>query len=74
MNFNVSKLAPFAKAVVAVCGSVLIIVAAVAGIAGLFVDGVLSESELPVLLSNVTVIAAALGLPVAVYKVPNRSN
>lgn len=69
---NVNKLAPIAKAVVATIGSVITILAALSAVVALFSDGVLSPEEMNVLYSNVVVILAAIGIPVAVYQVPNK--
>lgn len=60
MNFNVKKLAPYAKAVVAVCGIVVMAAKALA-------DGHLTGDEL---LQIGTAVAVALG----VYRVPNKVN
>lgn len=58
MSINVSKVAPYAKAVVAVCGVVVLAAKAVA-------DGVVTQDE-------VVAVVTAVGVAVGVYQVPNK--
>ena len=58
MNVNVSKLAPYAKAVVAVGGLVVLVAKAL-------VDGVLTGDEM-------AAIGIAVAVALGVYKVPNK--
>lgn len=58
MKLNVSKLAPFAKAVVAVGGVILLAAKAVA-------DGVLTQDE-------IVAVGTAVLVAAGVYKVPNK--
>ena len=59
MKLNVKKLAPYAKAVVAACGVIVLLAKAVA-------DGTLTGNEL---VQVGTAVAVALG----VYQVPNKA-
>jgi hypothetical protein len=69
---DVSKLAPYAKTVVAVLGSVVTMLVAGAVIASTLADGVMTSDDLSVIAANILIIATALGLPVVVYQTPNK--
>lgn len=69
---DISKIAPYAKSVVAAGGAALTTINSIVAIAALGADGVVSGDDITTLISQLSTIVVAWGVVWGVYQIKNK--